>query len=174
MPKIKGLYGVSTSEIIDALKFIQVQLYNLKFHSELHLTSRIQAEFGTVFISVQFQHFCLNNKFKLTQASPKHLEMNSTFERTYQSLALIKNSLLVQARVDKSFTYFGLCYACEIFSTIPVHTLRKDDRLTTPYELYTDMKAKIKRFRVLFQKIHCHNPWWPKQISSYQCSKTIC
>ena len=55
--------------------------------------------------------------------------MNPILERTYQSLALIKNSLLVQACLDKSFTYFGLYYECEIFSTIPVRTLQKDDRL---------------------------------------------
>ena len=54
MPKIKGLLGVSTSGIIKAPKFIQVQLYNLKFRTELHLTSRIQADFGTVFTSDQF------------------------------------------------------------------------------------------------------------------------
>ena len=100
IPKIKGLYAVSTSEIIDVLKFIQVQLYNLKFHTELHLTSRIQADFGTVFTLNQFQQFCLNNKFKLFLASPKHLKINSIHEHTYQSITLIKNSLLVQAHVD--------------------------------------------------------------------------
>ena len=150
MPKIKGLYGVTTSEIIEALQYIQVQLFNLKFNTEIHITNRIQADFGTVFTSSTFQQFCINNKFKLTLASPKHLEMNSILERTYQSIALIKNSLLVQARVDESFTYFGLRYACEIFSTIPIRTLRKDNRLTTPYELYHNTKPNIKRFRVLF------------------------
>ena len=31
-----------------------------------------------------------------------------------------------------------------------MHTLQKDDCLTTPYELYTGLKPKIKRFCVLF------------------------
>ena len=142
MPKIKGLYGVSTSEIIDTLTFNQVQLYNLKFHTELHITSRIWTDFGTVYISDQFQQFC--HKLNLTQESPKHLEMNSILERIYQSLALIKNNLLVQARVDKSFTYFGLCYVWQIFSTIPICTLQKENWLITQYKSYTDMCPMLR------------------------------
>ena len=41
MTKIKGFYEVSASEVINALKFIHVQLYNLKFYTELHIANRI-------------------------------------------------------------------------------------------------------------------------------------
>ena len=150
LPKLNGLFGVTTSEIISVLKYIQVQLYNLKYNTEVHLTDRIQADYGTVFTSESCQNFCINNKFKLTLALPKYLEMNPILERTFQSLALIKNSLIVQARVDETFTYVALQYACEIFSIIPVRSLRKNNRITTPYELYHSCKPRIKRFRVLF------------------------
>ena len=76
--------------------------------------------------------------------------MNSILERTYQSLCLMKNSLIVQARVDESFTHFVLIYACHIFASIPVKTLRKNERLTTLFELFTESKPNIEQFRVLF------------------------
>ena len=100
--------------------------YNFtKYNTKLRLTDRIQADFGTIFLSESFQKFWINNKFELTVASSKHLEMNSILERTFQSLALIKNSLIIQARVEATFTNFALQYACEIFSIIQVQTLQK-------------------------------------------------
>ena len=41
LPKLHGLFGVTTSKIISALKYIQVQLYNLKYNTEVHLTDQI-------------------------------------------------------------------------------------------------------------------------------------
>ena len=41
-------------------------------------------------------------------------------------------------------------YACQVFSVIPVKTLRLHDRITTPYEIFTGQKPNINRFRVLF------------------------
>ena len=89
MPKLQGLFGVSAGEIIDAVKYVLVQLYNLKFNTTIHLTDRLQSGFGSVFTSESFQNFCLDNKFKSTLAAPKHLEMNSIVERTFQSLTSI-------------------------------------------------------------------------------------
>ena len=54
MPKLQELQGFSASEIIDALKFILVQLYNLEFNTVIHITERIQADFGTAFTSKAF------------------------------------------------------------------------------------------------------------------------
>ena len=111
LPKIHGLFGVTASEVITTLKYIQVQLYNLKYNSEIHLTDRIQADFGTVFTSDQ-------------------------------SLVLIKNSLILQARVDETFTYFALQHACEIFSIIPVRTLRK--KIVSQHHMNFTMDANQK------------------------------
>ena len=47
-------------------------------------------------------------------------------------------------------TDFALQYACQVFSVIPVKTLRLHDRITTPYEIFTGQKPNINRFRVLF------------------------
>ena len=76
--------------------------------------------------------------------------MNSIVEQTWQSIQLLANSFIVHAQVDESCRHFALLYACEIFSVIPVKTLRLQGRLTTPSELFTGKKPKIGNLRVLF------------------------
>ena len=56
-PNLYILFGVSTSEIITALKYIQIQLFNLKCNTEIHLSDCIQADFGSVFTS-ELSAFC--------------------------------------------------------------------------------------------------------------------
>ena len=82
-------------------------------------------------------------------ASPKHLEINSLLERTWQSECLLKNSILVQARVYKTYTHFELLYASEVFSVVPIRTLHKEDKLTTATELFAGEKPVIAKFRAL-------------------------
>ena len=148
LPKLHGLFNITTTSIMNALHMHATAKYQK--NNDLFITERIQSDFGFVFASDAFHKYCLENRFKLTLAAPKHLEMNSILERTFQSLCLIKNSLIVQARVDESFTHFASMHACHIFACIPVKTLRKNERLTTPFELFTESKPKIKKFQVLF------------------------
>ena len=149
-PFIQGVTSVSAASIISAIKYVLSQYFNQEKNSELTIMKRCQSDYGSVFTSTEFEEFCKNESFKHTMASPKHLEMNSILERTWQSLCLLKNSFLVQARVDESYTHFALLYACEIFSIIPIRTLRKNGKLTTSTELFTGTKPSINKFRVLF------------------------
>ena len=123
---------------------------NISENTTILIPQRIQADFGSIFTSEEFKKFCLDEKIKLTLAAPKHLEMNSILERTWQSICHIKNSMIIHARVDETATHFSLKYATEIFSVIPICTIRKNGILTTPYELFTGKKPNIKKFRVLF------------------------
>ena len=157
LPKMHGLFNINTDSIISALQYIRTQLLHIKKDTNVLLTDRIQSDFGSVFTSEKFQQYCLHNQLKLTLAAPKHLEMNSILERTFQSICLIKNTLIVQARVDESFTHFALLFACHIFSSVPVKTLRKNGKLTTPYELFTNEKPNIQNLRVLFCPVSLKN-----------------
>ena len=76
--------------------------------------------------------------------------MNSVLERTWQSLCHLKNSLIVQARVDKSCTHFALLHAIRIFCAIPICTLRYKYKSITPFQLLTSQKLKLQHLRVLF------------------------
>ena len=57
LPKLHDLFGVTTSEIITALKYVQVQLYNLKINIEVHPTDFIQVNFGIGFTLESFKDF---------------------------------------------------------------------------------------------------------------------
>ena len=123
---------------------------NISGNTSILIPQQIQADFGSIFTSETFKQFCVNEKIKLTLAAPKHLEMNSILERTWQSLCQIKNSMIVHERVDETATHFSLKYATEVFSVIPIRTIRKNGILTTPHELFTGKRPNIRKFRVLF------------------------
>ena len=86
----------------------------------------------------------------MTSAAPKHLELNLLLERTWHSLCHNKNTLIVHVLVDDTCIHFALKTATDIFSVIPIRTLRKEGKLTTSYELFYGKKPKLKKFRVLF------------------------
>ena len=149
-PFIVGLFNVKVDTIIIALQYIRTQLLRTSVPCNLVPVSRIQSDYGSVFTSETFLTYTLNTNCHLTLAAPKHLEMNSVLERTWQSLCHLKNTFIVQARVDESCTHFALLHATRIFSVIPIRTLRYQDKLITPYQLLTSRKPKLQQLRVLF------------------------
>ena len=76
--------------------------------------------------------------------------MNSVLERTWQSLWHLKNTFIVQARVDESCTHFALLHAIRVFCAIPICTLQYKDKLITPFQLLTSRKPKLQHLRVLY------------------------
>ena len=149
-PFLVGINSASSEQIINALKYIKSQHLQSTVNNDLVPTTRFQSDYGKIFTSEEFGKFTIDCNCALTLASPKHLEMNSIVERTWQSLCLLKNSFIVHARVDESCTHYALLHATKVFSVVPVRTLRKNGNLTTPYELLTGTKPKLERFRVLF------------------------
>ena len=149
-PFLQGLLCTKAVDVIQAVKFICSQMLNYVGQTQIVLTKRIQADYGSVFTSEDFQKLCIDSNCRLTVAAPKHLEMNSIVERTWQSLNLIKNALIVHARVDETTSHFALLHAIEIFVRVTMRKLRKNGQLTTCYELLTGQKPKLNRFRVLF------------------------
>ena len=143
LPQLAGLISTTTDDIINSLGHIRTQFYKIQEASEFLFTQRIQTDFGSAFTSDKFITFCRNNSITVTYAAPKHLEMNSILERTWQSICHIKNTLIVHARVDETCTHFALKAATDIFSVIPIRTLRKNGRLTTSYELFSGKKPKL-------------------------------
>ena len=77
LPKLHGLFTVSTKSIISALRYVQNQLLSISEITNVFMTHQIQSDFGSVFKSDAFQKHCLENQFKLTLVAPKYLEMNS-------------------------------------------------------------------------------------------------
>ena len=76
--------------------------------------------------------------------------MNSTLERTWQSICHLKNTFIVQARVDESCTHFALLHAIRVFCVLPICTIRHNGSLVTPYDLLMSTKPKLQHLRVLF------------------------
>ena len=151
MPKLAGLLHTTADDIIRAIQLIRTQLLQIKTPTtDISIPERIQADFGSIFTSKAFLDFCRKQNIKITLAAPKHLEMNSLLGRTWRSISHIKNTLIVHARVDETCTHFALKAATEIFSVIPIKTIRKNGQLTTSHELFTGKKPKIDRFRVMF------------------------
>ena len=119
-PFLVGLLDIKADTVVMALKYIQTQLISSDVKSVIVPVSRLQSDYGSVFTSETFLTYALNNNSRLTLAAPKHLEMNSVFGRTWQSLCHLKNTFIVQARVDESCTHFTLLHSIRIFSAIPI------------------------------------------------------
>ena len=156
MPFLMGLENASAQSVISAFNDLRSQLFEPEsklFETNLAPISRLHTDFGSVFTSNAFSEMCSENNFNLTMANPKHLEMNSVLERTWQSILDLKNTFLVHARMGEMGTDFALQYACQVFSVIPVKTLRLGDSIMTPYEVFTGRKPNTAKFRVLF--CHC-------------------
>ena len=100
-PFLAGLANVKTRTIIEALQYIRSQLLHTKICSEIVPLARLQSDYSPVFTPEEFLSYALQNSCKLTFASRKYSEMNSTLERTWQSLCHLKNTFIVQARVDE-------------------------------------------------------------------------
>ena len=92
----------------------------LKGKTNIYIPEQIQADYRSVLMSDLFRQFCLDSRIQLILAAPKHLEMNSILERTWQSLCCIKNSMLVYARIDETATQFALKYATEVFAVVHI------------------------------------------------------
>ena len=93
MPFLVGLKKIDDESIIQAFKYIMATYFSTSGKlapTTLSPITRIQADYGSTFTSKEFQQLCVESSFKLTLASPKHLEMNSVVECTCQSLCLLK------------------------------------------------------------------------------------
>ena len=76
--------------------------------------------------------------------------MNGLAERAWQSIRDIAFSMMVHAHVGDEFYDFALDHAWKVYNCLPVRSLSKEQRPTTPYELFYDEKPNLRRFRVLF------------------------
>ena len=78
--------------------------------------------------------------------------MNGHVEVTMRTLRTIEHSLMVHARVLKSYIHFALIYTTDqIFTVLPIKDLiNEDGDPTTPFKLATGTKPSVSHLCVLF------------------------
>lgn len=54
------------------------------------------------------------------------------------------------ARVNTEFGDMALEHAWKVFAILPIKDLYKNEKTTTPYELFYGVKPSLRKFRVLF------------------------
>ena len=110
---------------------------------------KIKTDAGPKFTSKEFQEACADSRIAINLAAPKHQEQNSYAERTWQTVKIISDKLLIHARLPPTFSHHALLYAVIIFNVITVNKLvNKNGFPVTPYELFLGEKPRVSHLRV--------------------------
>ena len=107
--------------------------------------TRIHSDYVSVFMSNEFTKYALSHQCRLTLALPKHLEMNSVLDQTWQSLCHLKNSFIVHVQVDESCTHFALLYAIRLFQYVPSIEMTPSSHLMN-YLVHRSLNYEISEF----------------------------
>ena len=145
---IYGLSDYTADSVVTAInQFIAPSNHPVLIEPiDLH---KIKADAGSQFTSKEFQEACADSRIAINLAAPKHQEQNSFAERTWQTVKIIADKLLVHSRLPPTFSHHALLYAVTIFNVIPVKKLvNKNGFPVTPYELFLGEKPRIGHLRV--------------------------
>ena len=112
---------------------------------------RIKADAVTQFTSAEFQQACADSRIAVSLAAPKHQEQNHYAERSWQSVKILTDKIMVYARLPPIYKYHATLYAIVIYNVTPVKELcNKEGNLATPYELFFEEKPRIAHLHVFY------------------------
>ena len=164
LPVLLGMNAISSEEVFRCIMIFRTMFRpsiddgDINADMNAYNLRGIRTDAGSQLTSQELCDLCLKEKISVSFAAPKHQEMNGLCERTWQSIRNIAFSFMNYARVGNEYGDFALEHAWKVYSVIPVKTLQKDERLTTPYELFYGKKPSLRKYRVLFcpcvYKIH--------------------
>ena len=110
---------------------------------------KIKADSVTQFTSEEFQQACADSRIAVSLAAPKHQEQNHFAERTWQSVKIITDKIMVNARLPPIYKYHATLYAIIIYNVTPFKNLcNKEGNPSTPYEIFSNEKPRIAHLHV--------------------------
>ena len=126
-----GMPGKSSSDVITSLSHV-IADYGTQLTP--NTITRIHSDASTEFKSTTFKTWAAKQKIRTTYAAPEHQHQNGICEHHYGIVKDIARKILVHARLNTSYIYYALQYACLIHNCLPVKStyiqLRK---VTTPW-----------------------------------------
>jgi hypothetical protein len=138
------LKDYSTEHCIEAIDEWRRTMYKKGFKIVLCL----RTDAGSYFTSEEFRKWCHENDIEVTAAGPRHQEQNSFAERSYQTASQTTRKMLVHARLNLSFYFIALKYACKILRVVPPKGLTTEaGRLITTFEMMHNRKPRIARYK---------------------------
>ena len=79
--------------------------------AELNNINKVWANAGPQFKSGKLKQLCIQNKIRLTLATPKHQEQNAYAKQSWQSIQLLAFAMMVHGQVSKVYTSLALYHA---------------------------------------------------------------
>ena len=141
-----GMQGKSSSDVITSLTHF-IADYNTQLAP--NTIQRIHSDAGTEFKSSLFKNWTAKQKIRTTYAALEHQHQNSICERHYGIVKDIARKILVHARLNTSYIYYALQYACLIHNCLPVKsTYVQLGKITTPWQLFFGKPLRISHLRV--------------------------
>ena len=141
-----GMQGKSSSDVITSLtRFIADYSTQLAPNT----IQRLHSDAGTEFKSALFKNWVPKQKIRPTYAAPEHQHQNSICEHHYGIVKDIARKILVHARLNTSYIYYALQYACLIHNYLPVKsTYVQIGKVTTPWQLFFSKPPRISHLCV--------------------------
>ena len=144
---ITGLPDCTTESVIDGInKFTAPTSHPVLIEFDIQ---KIKADAGSQFTSAAFQQACADSRIAVSLAAPKHQEQNHFAERSWQSVKILTDKIMVHARLPPIFKYHATLYAIIIYNVTPIKNLvNKEGNPATPYEIFFNEKPRIAHLRV--------------------------